>query len=603
MNRKVPPVRTGSKRSRKAWLSVLYTTVSLVVVSGLAWFLQVQRDTDLTDPNAKVTSTFKESEAVKKSPIRFQEVAEDQGVRMRHGPGLRERILPEDTGSGIAWGDYDNDGDWDLYIVNYPTKGGDSGETGSNHLFRNEGGRFTDVTESAGVADRQGFGMGASFADYDNDGDSDLYVTNFGRNRLFRNQGDGTFEEVAEAAGVADPLWGAGVTWGDFDLDGHLDFYLCNYVNFDMMGFTPDIEGDSELGSYQIPFTLNPNAFDPQPNRLFRNLGDGTFEEVAAKFGVANPGGRSLGATFTDLDGDGWLDLYVNNDVSPNKLFRNMAGEMGGEGPLLFADISSFTGTADPRGSMGLSVGEIGAMTGDPDGLPDLFITHWVAQENAFYQSLMTPNGLEYRDKIRHFHIGELAIDMVGWGSALIDMDLDGWIDIAVANGSTLEQANDHRYLKAEPVFLFWNDGKVFHNVASVAGETVSGKHWGRGLAAADFDRDGDVDLAMAINRGEPLLLRNETRTDNHSLVVTLSGPDAVRFGAKVEVSVSLEGRVQTHWWGADVTFLGMHAAEMVFGLGKEQVAERVRVRWIDGRTTVLENVPAGRIILAYPDS
>ncbi len=300
-----------SQRKRKAWLSLWYTLVGIVVVTGLVGLLERRRDTDLTDPTAGVTSRFKDSEEVEKSNIRFRDVAETMGVVMRHGPGLRGRALPEDTGSGIAWGDYDGDGDWDLYAVNYPgALGKEPNSTGANRLYRNDGGHFTDVTETAGVGNLEGFGMGASFADYDSDGDVDLYVTNFGPNRLYQNGGDGTFKEVAEEAGVADPLWSAGVAWGDFDKDGHLDFYVCNYVHYDAIGFEPEPEVGSSFGMYEAPFTLNPNSFNSQPNRLYRNRGDGTFEEMAEICAVSNPDGRSLGATFCDLDGDAAIQLF-----------------------------------------------------------------------------------------------------------------------------------------------------------------------------------------------------------------------------------------------------------------------------------------------------
>jgi hypothetical protein len=591
-----------SRRKRKIWFAVWYTVLGTATLAGLALWLAARRNTDLADPTAGVTAGFRDAGAVAVPPIRFHDVAEAMGVVFRHGPGPRGRNLPEDTGSGLAWGDYDGDGDWDLYIVNFPgplRQRPDS--VGSNRLFRNDGDRFTDVTSEAGVGDLEGFGMGASFADYDDDGDVDLYVTNFGSNRLYQNLGNGAFTEIAQSAGVADPLWSTGAAWGDFDRDGYLDLYVCNYVSYDDMGMGSELVMDATTGNYTIPFTLNPNAFDPQPNRLYRNRGDGTFEEMAVICGVSNPEGRSLAATFCDLDGDGWLDLYVNNDVSTNKLYRNMGADFSEGGPILFDDLSAMTGTADPRGSMGLSIGEIGGMTGVPDGLPDLFITHWIAQENAFYQSVLTSGGdLEYRDKTRHFRLGEISIDMVGWGAALADFDLDGRLDIAVANGSTLEQKDDPRYLKAEPIFLFWNDGQKFHNVASVAGETLSRSHWGRGLAVADFDSDGDVDIAIAINRGQPLLLRNDTETGNHSLVVTLLGRSSACFGAKVEVL--LKDVSQTQWWGADVTFLGMHAAGLIFGLGKNTVADRVQVRWTDGKMTTLTNVPSGRVDLVHPD-
>ncbi len=591
----------GSRRKKKAWLSLLYTIGGLGLATILVILVENSRSTDLANPMTGVTSEFKSSDVAENTPIRFRDVARELGTVMRHGPGPRGRSLPEDTGSGIAWGDYDGDGDWDLYIPNYPGPLGEDHNpetSGKNHLFRNDGGRFTDVTDEAGVGDPNGFGMGATFADYDDDGDQDLYVTNFGANRLFRNRGDGTFEDVADEAGVADPQWGAGVAWGDYNRDGHLDFYLCNYVDYDAVDFKPEPSTDG----YEAPYTLNPNSFNPQPNRLYRNRGDGTFEDVAEACGVANPDGRSLGATFCDLDGDGWLDLYINNDVSTNRLFRNLGADFEGEEPIQFADLSAITGTADPRGSMGLSVGELGAMTGEPDGLPDLFITHWLAQENAVYQSVLTSGGdLEYRDKTRHFRLGEISLDMVGWGSALADFDLDGRLDIAVANGSTLELRNEPANLKAEPVFVLWNDGKMFHDVAPYTGEALARRYWARGLAVADFDQDGDVDMAIAVNRGQPLLLINESETPNQSLVIKLAGPAHAGFGAKVEVVAA--GMTQTRWCGGDVTFMGMHAAEIVFGLGPDKLARTVKVWWADGKESTYDAVPAGKLVVDYPVS
>ncbi|MBI4515587.1 MAG: CRTAC1 family protein [Deltaproteobacteria bacterium] len=591
----------GLSRKGKVWLAVWFTVLGTAGLTLFALWVEARRKTDLADPTAGVTAQFKGSGTSAAPPIKFHEVAQAMGVVMQHGSGQRGRTLPEDTGSGIAWGDYDGDGDWDLYVVNFPGPlHGPPDPTATNHLYRNDGDRFTDVTDAAGVGDPDGFGMGATFADYDADGRLDLHVTNYGPNRLFHNRGDGTFEQVAEKAGVADPLWSAGAAWGDFDRDGHLDLYVCNYVRYDDTGIGPEVTLPRGGGNYAVPFTLNPNSFDPVPNRLYRNRGDGTFEDVAEKLGVTSPEGRSLNASFVDLDGDGWLDLYVNNDVSENKLFRNMIGDMGGKDLVAFADLSTMTGTADPRASMGLSVGEINEMGGKADGLPDMFLTHWVAQENAFYQSIITSGGdLEYRDKTRQYGLGEISIETVGWGSGLMDLDLDGWIDVVVANGSTLEHKENPQQLIAEPMFVFWNDGKQFHNVAATAGETLAASHDARGLAAADYDDDGKVDLAVAINRGQPMLLHNETETANRGLTVTLKGRPSECFGAKVEVVVN--GRRQYRWWGADVTFLGMHAAEMIFGLGRSEAAEEVHVKWADGKETTLTNVPAGKVRVVHP--
>ncbi len=581
-----------SKRVRKIWWSVVWTVLGLAALSAVGIWIDRSRDTDLADASDSVSASLRHVIPDDAPRVRFLDVAAASGIDFFHGRGVRSRILPEDTGSGVAWGDVDGDGDPDLYCVNIPADPERPSDADSNRLYRNDGGRFVDITDAAGVGDAGGFGMSASFADIDGDGDQDLYVTNWGPNRLFRNRGDGTFDEVGAAAGVDDPSWSAGVAWGDVDRDGDLDLYVCNYLDYDLsVGAVPT---EMETTWEEIPFALNPNSFDSPPNRFYRNRGDGTFEEVAAELGVDNSEGRSLAATFCDLDGDGWLDLYVNNDVSANALFRNRSGEAS---TLAFIDLSAMTGTADPRGSMGLSVADVGGRD-EPDGLPDLFITHWVAQENAFYQSFRTSAGhIEYRDRTRRYRLGEISTDTVGWGCAFVDFDLDGRFDLAVANGSTLELADDPGRLKPEPLFLLWNRGEQFVDLSPNAGPVAASKHVARGLAAADYDGDGDVDLAITVNRGALLLLRNDTASAGRSLTVELSAPDALRFGARV--CVRREAAVpQTRFAGCDVSYLSMHERNLVFGLGADGGAWEVEVQWADGRMSRAEGKGSGRVVV-----
>ncbi|WP_221033034.1 CRTAC1 family protein [Actomonas aquatica] len=580
------------------WLALIGGTGAL---SAAAWWLLRLQDTDQAEARIHVSTAYTDEARADHSPVRFIDVTAPAGLVFRHGPPTRHRALPEDNGSGLAWGDYDGDGDPDLYLVNHPgivpTVGWDSS---GNRLYRNNGdGTFTDLTDIAGVADPAGFGMGATWIDYDNDGHLDLHVTNRGPNRLYRNLGDGTFIDVAVAAGVDDPGWGTGTAWGDYDRDGHLDFYLCNYVDYDSDGREPPPPPPG--AAYEAPYTINSNAYDASPNRLFRNRGDGTFEDVTAATGVANPDGRSLAAFFCDLDGDGWLDLYVNNDVSANRLYRNSGADFGPDEPVFFLDLSAVTGTADGRGSMGLSVAETGDIDGTPDGLPDLFIAHWLAQENALYQSHVTATGkLEYLDKARPFRLGEISIDRVGWGSAFADLDRDGRIDLVVANGSTLERDDDRTRLVAEPLLLFMQDDGGFRDVAALAGPATSRAYTARGLALADYDGDGDLDLAFSQNQGDAVLLRNDTpRDDRQALVVHLDAPDARRFGARVMIESA--GRRQWRWWGADVSYLSQHGPELIFGLGLAKSVERLEVQWADGRITTLTDLNAGSIRVTYP--
>ncbi|MBE2213238.1 MAG: CRTAC1 family protein [Opitutaceae bacterium] len=604
-----------SPRQRRLVLATVATVAGTSLIGLAVWWIEARRSTDLADARAGVTSTFTAEARAATTPVRFTDVTAAAGIAMRHGASARRRALPEDNASGLAWGDYDGDRWPDLYVVNHPGILGDPADPAhANRLFRNRGdGTFEDVTELAGVGDAAGFGMGATFVDYDADGHLDLHVTNLGTDRLYRNNGDGTFTDVAARAGVASPLWSTGAAWGDYDRDGHVDVYVCHYVDYDAAGREPPaaVGSSGRAGDYEAPYTINPSAFNPQPNTLYRNRGDGTFEDVTRATRVADPDGRSLSATFCDLDGDGWLDLYVANDVSPNRLFRNTGGdyaatgpgETGEDFPVTFIDLSAFTGTADTRGSMGISVGDFGGLAGEADDLPDLFLSHWLAQENALYLSLRGRSGqLEYRDRARPLRLGEVSIDRVGWGTAVLDIDLDGRADIAVANGSTLERPEDGYRLKPEPMFLFVNDGDGFRDIAPIAGEATAIPRNARGLAAADFDCDGDIDLALAVNQGSPVLLRNDTeRGGHHALSIRLAGPEALARGARIEVHQGT--RHQLRWWAADVSYLSGHAAESIFGLGDSPRADLVRVRWMDGRVTEIRDVPAGDVRLAHADA
>ena len=582
--------RKGNRRLRRIRQSIAATVLGLTLLLAGGLWLDRARDTDLADASADVTAAFVHEVPEDTPPLELLDVAAAVGITARHGPGPRGRTLPEDTGSGLAWGDYDGDGDYDLYLPNFPGPLGSAPDpAGGNTLYRNDGDRFVDVTAQAGVGDLEGFGMGASFADFDGDGDVDLYVTNHGPNRLYRNLGDGTFREVAGELGAADDLWGIAAAWGDADRDGRLDLYVTNYVEFEI-GALGSVAPPSDPNWEGVPFTLNPNAFDPQPNRLLMQTPDGRFVDEALELGASNPSGRSLAASFVDLDGDGWLDLYVANDVSANVLLRNLGSEMD---EAFFEDVAPRTGTADPRGSMGLSVSDLDVGALPADGRPDIFVSHWVAQENALYQAVVERDRLEYRDRVRDLRLAEVSTDRVGWGTAFVDLDLDGRLDLAVANGSTLEE--DPLHLQAQHMFLLWNDGSRFHDVTSAWRGADDRPLVARGLAVADADLDGDVEVALSVNRGAALLLENQGAPRNGWLAVRLVGAAPLVFGARVTVRTGTG--VAHRWYGADVSYASNHAPELSFGLGAAADAS-VEVRLLDGSIRRLTSVPASKRLL-----
>lgn len=585
--------RGATLRRRKIWLSVWATAGGLAALTLGGWWLGRARDTDLADPTAGLTADFEQSVPENAPEVRFTEVAAELGVVMRHAPGERGRTLPEDTGSGLAWGDFDGDGDFDLYVVNFTAPlGAVPTDEGGNRLWRNDGVRFVDFTTAGGVANHEGFGMGAAFADFDGDDDLDLFVTNYGLNRLFRNRGDGSFGEVAAELGVAGAAdaWSVAPVWGDYDLDGRLDLYVTNYVAFDA-----ETIDTSNLGSREwegVPFSLNPNAFDAQANYLYRQDESGIFVEEALPAGASDDGGRGLGASFVDLDGDGGLDLYVANDVSPNALLLNRTTAPG---EALFDNRSAATGTADPRGSMGISVADLPGLGGAPR-TPDLFITHWVAQENALYQGIDAGGRLEYHDKARQLRIAEASLDRVGWGCGFFDVDRDGRLDLVVANGSTLEDGADPPGLEPQRPFLLWNGGELFYDLAPVAGDAFARAHVARGLALADWDGDRDVDVAISVNRGRPLLLRNDSTVRASSIGVRLPGPDASSIGARVTVD---DGERRQHrWWAADTSYASQHAAESLFGLGDSARPVTIHVTRPGNGTVGVRAVPNGKTLV-----
>ena len=525
--------------------------------------------------------------------VTFREVARQSGILFVHSRGERSSQLPEDMGSGAAWGDYDNDGWPDLYLVNMPAALGDSLEPGAdaptNRLYRNNGdGSFTEVTAAARVG-HAGFGMGAFWGDYDNDGCLDVYVTNYGASRLYRNNCDGTFADLTKRAGVANHRWATSAVWFDYNRDGWLDLYVCNYVQFDLNALPPE-RGSLQYG-INVPFTLNPASFEPQLNRLYRNNGDGTFTDVAEAAGVDDAQGRSLVVTFADFDLDGWPDLYVGNDISANRLFRNL-------GNGRFADLSAASATQEYRGTMGIALGDF-----DADGDMDFFLTHWVAQANALYQNLfreMDPrraNRLFFVDVADLVGVGSISMNDVSWGTAFTDYDNDGRLDVMVVNGNTLEESGNRKLLQRQKPRLLWHGGDAgYFDLAPVAGAPLNVPLNGRGLAVADYDNDGDLDFLVTTNRGPALLLRNDGGNRQRWLKVRLRGVKSNRQGVGAKLWVEAGPLRLYQEMGAGGSYLSQAFHEAHFGLGNSQKVDRLRVLWPSGVRQEFEDLPTNQL-------
>ena len=523
--------------------------------------------------------------------VTFTDVTKGAGIHFQHSSGTRSSLLPEDMGSGAGFADIDNDGDIDLYIVNIPHPftqdvGPDSK---TNVLYRNNGdGTFTNITHIAGVG-HQGYGMGCVFADYDGDGNIDLYVTNYGANVLYRNNGDGTFRDVTETAGIGCELWSTGAAFADVDGDTDLDLYVCNYVTYDLDKLEQMQEESLQSGK-PVPSALNPHVFEPQDNVFYRNNGNGTFTDVTTEVGIAAPGGRSMQCLFSDFDNDNDLDLYVANDTSVNYTYRN-------DGNGTFTDVSDESWAADFRGSMGVSAGDY-----DGDGDIDLFMSHWVDEENALYRNLLVESGsqnpptskqIRFVDESYSAMLAEVGIKQIGWGTTLFDYDNDGDLDIFVTNGSTFQELKQPEVLIPQVDALFSNNGDgTFTDVSESTGITALPTRVGRGATFGDYDNDGDVDIFIVNNHAPPTLLRNDGGNRNNWLHVELVGIGGNQnaIGAKIQLKTADQTQIREIYAGD--SYMSANSFVVEFGVGSATQIETLRVTWLNGDTQARHNIP-----------
>jgi hypothetical protein len=440
--------------------------------------------------------------------------------------------------------------------------------------------------------------MGVAAGDYDNDGWLDLFVSAYGDNVLYHNNGDGTFADRTAEAGLGGrPGFWAGARWGDYDRDGLLDLYVTGYVKYRHL----TDQGATRQYDIEQPAGINPSSFPPEQNLLYRNDGDGTFSEVSAHAGVAGTLGRSLGAVWADFDDDGWPDLYVANDVSDNVMYRNLRDGT-------FRDVSLLARVADYRGAMGLAVGD---WDGDED--LDLFVTHWLAQENALYSSLLsesralrsdTPQPLLFMDEADRYGLGQVALPFVGWGTSFVDYDNDGRLDLFVFNGSTLQRDDDQRLLVPMTSKVFWNRGAGdgFYDVSSVSGAYFGRAYVGRGAAFGDYDNDGDVDVFVVNHGGPGILLRNDGGNRNRWLAVRLAGHRSNRSAIGAKLRLVAGSTVQVREVGAQGSYLSQNSLVEHFGLGTRNAADTLEIRWPSGVRQVVVR-PASNQMLQVSES
>jgi hypothetical protein len=506
--------------------------------------------------------------------LHFADVTAQAGIDFVHSIGDDELSnLVESSGGGVAFVDYDRDGFLDLYIPTGAFIDGFSGgerpkEPYTNRLYRNRGdGSFEDVTDRARVGDT-GYGMGVVVGDYDNDGYPDIYVSNYGPNVLYHNNGDGTFSDVTEAAGVAGDGCSVGAVWQDYDNDGLLDLYVGNYIQFD-----PDYSLYYAPDGYPGPL-----AYPGQADVLYHNLGDGEFEDVTRRVGIIRPDGRAMGVSAADYDADGYIDIFVANDVMPNYLFHNLEGERFEE--VALAAGVAYGRSGDATSSMGVDFADF-----DSDGLMDMYVS------DMTYSTLFRNEGDTFRDVTYPAGVASPAGQFVGWSTGFFDYDNDGDLDLFQVNG-------DLGHLFGQEDQLFENlGGGEFRDVSVERGRYFQQELVGRGGAFGDYDNDGDVDVFIVNLNGRPVLLRNEGGNLNNWLQLELVGGSSNRDAVGARVTLRAGGREQVAQQKNSTGYLSQGDHRLHFGLGDSDTVERIEIVWPSGTVQVLENVPARQVL------
>ncbi len=523
----------------------------------------------LLSPGVGISMHAQNGDDAKNPPI-FKEIeAAQSGIVWVHDNAMSEdRYLPETVGPGGAFFDYDGDGWMDIYLVNYGTSDFHKPEAPpQNALYRNNGdGTFRDVTREAGVGAGT-FGMGAAAGDYDNDGDADLYVTAYGRAILYRNNGDKTFSNVTEEAGLAAPGWTTSAVWFDYDNDGLLDLFVCSFVEY---GLNRHIFcGDNELGRR---YYCIPRVFKPTPSYLFRNKGDGSFEEKGNGTDIGRALGKALGVVATDINNDMLMDLFVANDTVQNFLFVNR-GNHSWEEIGLFSEVG-YSASGQARSGMGVDAADF-----DSDGWQDLFVANVDQEMFSLYRNAGDES---FRDVAYAHGITTATRQLSGWGLKFLDFDNDGDIDLFLANGhpdDMIENYSTRVTYKMPLLYFEQQDGKL-QNSSAKAGPVFERKLPARGLTVGDYQNDGRVDV-LVINNGEPpLLLSNNGGKENHWLGLLLEGRTSNRDAVGARISWSVAGEQTSLLKSSGGSYLASHDPRLVIGLGSRTKLDWLEIRW-----------------------
>jgi hypothetical protein len=516
--------------------------------------------------------------------MRFEDVTAAARIGFVHQSGASpDKRMVETFGSGVAWIDYDNDGFPDLFFVN--------GAPGSSNALyhNNRDGTFTDVTAKAGVsgAGSRSFKTGVAVGDYDNDGYLDLYVTALGLDTLYRNNHDGTFTDVTAAAGVAGAptQWSTSSGFFDYDHDGRLDLFVVNYVDY-------RLEKNPYCGQNRDGYRMycDPKVFDGTADRLYHNNGDGTFTDVSQHAGVANPAGKGLGVTFCDVDRDGWPDIYVANDTVRNFLYRNKHD--GTFEDVTYAAGVGFDSNGKPRAGMGVDCGDL-----DGNGLPDLFVTNFSEELNALF---INRGDGTFDDKASAPGLRSAWLAL-GFGTKLFDADNDGDLDIYVTNGHVIDNVKLYQpnLSYAQRDLLYENlGGGEFRDVSAQAGPALQVERVGRGLAVADFDNDGTLDVVINDLGRRAVLLKNHSGAGAHWLTIQAKGRRSNAFGLGATVTIETADGKQVREINNVAGYLSASDVRLHVGLGRQTIVRRLECLWPSGVRQVLENVKADQTLV-----